>query len=81
MDNLIRPAQPQPIAPYPENTGGFETAWGVHEDFAGFTKIEKAALMIAAGDVGSYDQGIANPEKWATTCVKLAKAILEEANK
>lgn len=78
MDNLKSPAYPW------TDTGGDRL-----EFFEGFTKLEKAALMIAQGyaanSLGS-DQGIQPPAalaypELAKMAVSLAKAVLEEANK
>jgi len=85
MDNLKRPASPQPIAFSGDNTVA-RTAWGVHEDFAGFTKLEKAALIIAAGMLGTINTKWIAQEKDSASiiskdAVMIAKAILEEANK
>jgi len=79
MDNLKRPAQAQPIAFSGDNINA-QTAWGVHEDFAGFTKLEMASLMIAQGDL-SREDGIVDKNAWAKKCVEFAKAVLEEFNK
>lgn len=81
MDNLKRPAYPQPIAAREDGT--FETSWGVHEDFAGFTKIERASLMIAQGRLAKGAVPASNDAHadFAYRCVAIAKAVLEEANK
>lgn len=80
MDNLKRPAYPQPLTI--GSDGSVLTPWQHHEDFAGFTKLEKAALIIAQGIMarGLYTQNqyqgyVAEP------AVMIAKAVLEEANK
>lgn len=85
MENIKLPAHPQPIAFYPGNETCQTTAnhdW----DMSGFTKLEKAALMIAQGHVNNFDMGNGIATKQFLTafsekCVSIAKAILEEANK
>jgi len=50
----------------------------------GFTKLEKAALMIAQGGVATWDGKDVDPTNskiFASNCVLLAKLVLEEANK
>lgn len=80
MDNLKRPAHPQPIA-FADGNDTAQTAWGVHDDFAGFTKLEKAALMIAQGFAYNYAHVPGQSVAIAERAVELAKAVLEEANK
>ena len=80
MNNLTRPASPQPIAFHPESPDP-QTSWGVHEDFAGFTKLEIAALMIAQGLVADPNVSGSTLNTVPEMAVKLAQAILEEANK
>jgi len=83
MDNLKRLAFPQSIALSDDNSVA-QTSWGVHEDFAGFTKLEYAALMIAAGmSQGIYSDGLTDKQSHhiVQSSVFLAKAVLEEANK
>lgn len=80
MNNLKRPAYPQPLTR--GSDGSVLTPWQHHEDFAGFTKLEKAALIISAGYVAATppDNSI-NPESVAEFSVRIAAAVLEEANK
>lgn len=80
MDNLNRPASPQPIAFSGDNPEA-QTAWGVHEDFAGFTKLELASLMIAQGFASNYVHTTGQARSISERSVELAKAVLEEANK
>lgn len=82
MDNLQRLAYPQPIAI--DANFNTQTAWDIHPDFAGFTKLELAALMIAQGYVSDRNnllQGTSNYQSIGEYSVSLAKAVLEEANK
>jgi len=66
MDNLKSPAYPQPF----------------NDKQLGFTKLEKAALMIAQGLCASLKMGTSPlPTLLAETAVMVAKAVLEEANK
>lgn len=80
MNNLNRPASPQPIAFSGDNSNA-QTSWGVHEDFAGFTKLELASLMIAQGMLSRITKLPEEKEDYAARAVQLAKAVLEEANK
>lgn len=80
MDNLKLPAYPQPLTMGTE--GDILTPVGQHSDFAGFTKQEKGALIMAAALVGKYS--LKTPEDQqiiAQLSNELAKAVLEEANK
>lgn len=73
MDNLKSPAYPWT-----------DTRGDRLEFFEGFTKLEKAALMIAQGmaSSGQYlTQSHAEHVAMANTAVSLAKAVIEEANK
>lgn len=81
MENLKLPAYPQPITIGTD--GNILTPVGHHSDFGGFTKLEKASLMIAQGM-------LSGPHKWekepvvkaiSVNAVAIAKAVLEEANK
>lgn len=76
MDNLQRPADPQPIT-HSEGTG-IITSWEYHSDFSGFTKLEKAALMIAQRLSARHTFSLSSI---AEESVVIAKAVLEEANK
>jgi hypothetical protein len=82
MDNFNRPAHPQPIAFSGDNTNA-QTSWGVHTDFAGFTKLELASLMIAQGYIaaGAFKDDDQEGYEIARCSVHVAKAVLEEANK
>jgi len=80
MDNLKRPAYPQPLTL--GSDGSVLTPWQHHEDFAGFTKLEKAALIIAQGMCSNSKLEYNNAFKdIPSQSVKLAKAVLEECNK
>jgi hypothetical protein len=73
MDNFKLPAYPIHI----ENGH-----YSGHADFDGFTKLEKASLMIAQGalsDGTPIAEG--HHQRFALECVRVAKALLEEANK
>jgi hypothetical protein len=78
MDNLKRPADTQPMTTLYD--GNVITSWQHHEDFAGFTKLELASLMIAQGYVANGGFAIID-RAIAEYCVQTAKAVLEEANK
>ena len=82
MNNTKQLAYPQPIAFHPESPNA-QTSWGVHEDFAGFTKLEMASLMIAQGMASTWLQEANTPQykRIAGVAVDIAKAVLEEANK
>jgi len=68
MDNLKQPA-----FPYIEYDKAASCA-------PGFTKLEYASLLIAQGSVaGGFDP--IDSITFASECVKIAKAVLEEANK
>lgn len=57
-------------------TGGYNEA----KEQATFTKLEKASLMIAHGNMADGGE-IGSDQIWAARMVALAKAVLEEANK
>lgn len=77
MDNLKRPAYPQPLTI--GSDGSILTPWQHDEDFAGFTKLEKAALIIAQGIYASYkDPG---DDFVVTKSVNMAARIIEACNK
>jgi len=80
-DNLLQPAYPVSIAVDDKNNSLVDSR---DQCAAGFTKLEKASIMIAAGilanspDWSEKDLSI----NWvAVNSVKYAKAVLEEANK
>ena len=69
MDNLKLPAYPS------VDTGGDKP-----ELNEGFTKLEMASLMMAQGATANGGV-VQEPTDFARYCVRLAKSILEEANK
>lgn len=81
MDNLKSPAYPQPITMGSE--GDILTPVGQDSDFAGFTKLELASLMVLQGLVSNGGTEAANFH-WGTVVdhsVRIAGMLLEEANK
>jgi len=83
MNNLNRPAYPQPIALGSE--GDILTPIGQHDDFAGFTKLEYASLMIAqgllSGGNGANIEINGTMHSLSTAAIAVAKSILEDCNK
>lgn len=81
MNNLELPAYPTEVQ-WSEGRIGKDHQNGNATSLTyGFTKLEKAALMIAAGmDVLNYTSH-ADPQWMAKEAVIIAKAVLEEANK
>lgn len=90
MDNFKLPASPF----FEYNEPGYGNALCVYYKDGGkqilpftpgFTKLEKAALMMAQGRLNTYGHFSEVNDKWAETFAKtsviIAKAILEEANK
>lgn len=80
MDNLKLPAHPLPVAKH--NNGTLMTTLDVDTASCGFTKLEKASLMIAQGLVSKYN--LSRPEDQQTIAqlsVELATEVLKEANK
>ncbi|HXP52998.1 MAG TPA: hypothetical protein VN922_23845 [Bacteroidia bacterium] len=78
MDNTKLPAYPTLI--YNEATGNPQA------QELGFTKLEKAALMIAQGMIQRQDkqydpETTKGVEAISSVCVDVARAVLEEANK
>lgn len=82
MDNLKRPSSPQPIAFCGDNSTA-QTSWGVHEDFAGFIKLELASLMIAQGFIssGQWKMGSGESSYFIEASARIGAAVLREANK
>lgn len=80
MDNLKLPASPQHGAFYPSTD---TVCFNVDPDFAGFTKIELASLMIAQGMYANPNVEALNTHMItiAEISVRQAMAIIEEANK
>lgn len=72
MDNLKLPAYP--------NIDSYENG-NICTPQSGFTKLELASLMIAQGLMSSTQFSDNKDNYIATQSVKLAKAVLEEANK
>jgi len=79
MDNLKLPAYPQPITMGSE--GDILIPVMHHPDFGGFTKLEYASLMIAQGIAQREFVDTGDRDYISMRAVKLAKAVLEEANK
>lgn len=80
MDNLKRPAYPLPIAT--QSNGEVVDTTDYAKQNGGFTKQEKAALIMAAALVGRYN--LKSPEDQETIAQlsnELAIAVLEQANK
>lgn len=78
QDNLKLPAYPLPLVSNPEGEIKDASDW---EGPTGFTKLEKAALIIAQGIVSNGDYVNKGEELIAADAVVIAKAVLEEANK
>jgi hypothetical protein len=72
MNNLLLPA-------YPIHTEAGH--YNGHADFDGFTKLELASLMIAQGLVSNPKFGNHENDDIGEDSVRVAKAVLEEANK
>lgn len=81
MENLKSPAYPVVVANESNNKDNAHQIGNYEFQEHGFTKLEKAALMIAAGYVAATppDNPI-NPESVAEFSVRIAAAVLEEAN-
>lgn len=77
MDNLKTPAYPQPLTIGSDGT--VLTPLEKDSDFAGFTKLERASLMIAQGLVS--DPANTLTDTLAKLSVAFAKTVLEQANK
>ena len=76
---LIQPAYPLPIA---QGSDGLMYDTSDYSRGTGFTKQEKAALMMAAALVGKYN--LKSPEDQdiiAKLANELAASVLEEANR
>lgn len=81
MDNNKLPACPVDGMAW-ANANNIVRKDGPMTPWSGFTKLEKAALMIAQGFISgrnSFSEG--NEKKIASGSVAIAKAVLEEANK
>lgn len=83
MENLKLPAYPrltwEEVA---VNRGDNQIAYSTSENFSGFTKHEKAALMIAAGLVSKYSMtSPSDQETIAKLSLELAEEILNRAEK
>jgi len=72
MDNLNLWAFPRPIS------NNERAIYKTEPEDCGFTKLELAALMIAQGGQGLE---VIDEKIFAQSCVKIAKAVLEECNK
>ena len=80
MDKLKLPAYPLPIALH--NNGTLNTTLDVDNASVGFTKHEKAALMIAQGLVSKYNMtSPSDQETIAKLSLELAEEILNRAEK
>jgi hypothetical protein len=79
MENFKLPAYPLPMIQGPSEVWD---AKDFNNDNGGFTKLELAALMIAQGLV-NWKEGAnsSNREFIASESVRIAKIVLEEANK
>jgi|HubBroStandDraft_3_1064219.scaffolds.fasta_scaffold08371_2 hypothetical protein len=78
MENTRLPAYPLPLVQNSEGDVKDASDWGGN---MGFTKLELASLMIAQG-LMSNTLFCDNEDNYiARDAVKLAKAVLEEANK
>jgi hypothetical protein len=83
MDNLKLPAYPVDAMEW-DGCNAKIRKEGPMAPWSGFTKLEKAALMIASGMSGGvYSDGLTvqQTQHIASSSVHLAKAVLEEANK
>jgi len=79
MENIKLPAFPLPLVGNAEGEVKDASDWGGN---VGFTKLELASLMIAAGWLGNIPPDTTVVRKdLAESSVLVAKAILEEANK
>lgn len=78
MDNLLSPAYPvNLILDDKQNT--YVSSLDLEANVGGFTKLEKASLMIAQGLAS--DPGNVLTDQLAQLSVAFAKAVLEEASK
>jgi len=81
-DNLLQPAYPVSIAVDDKNNSLVDSR---DQCAAGFTKLEKASIMIASGMVSDPEWLSALTEVQITylgeTAARIAKSVLEEANK
>lgn len=79
MDNLQSPS-----APY---VSYLHSSYEDIDNHYGFTKLEKAALMIAQGHITNFagnGNGLPSDaflKAFSSKCVAVAKAVLEESNK
>lgn len=83
MDNLRSPAYPSILSDFDGQDNALGSSY-TDPKRSGFTKLEKAAIMIAAGIMsGAWSDGITHQQvayiKEASVLV--AKGVLEEANK
>lgn len=74
MNNLQQPAFPVPNKLLPDGAGGWVPMMGL-------TKLEYAAIEIAKGIMSNTLLADNEDEYIARDAVKIAKAVLEEANK
>lgn len=79
MDNLQLPAYPTTV----QMTAGEIEKWHQNGEttaqFYGYTKLEKAAIILAAGDMNSVE-AFKTHEAFGSYIVNVAKAVLEAAN-
>lgn len=78
MDNFKLPAYPEQVMIHPHTQEVF-TANQMNSWTGGFTKLEKAALMIAAGMANRPEYY--KIEEIASFSVTIAEAVLLQANK
>lgn len=80
MDNTKLPAYPLPLVQNEAKEIVDSSEWG---GSVGFTKLELASLMIAAGLAPVWEKKTAQDAHMhiGQASVRIAKAVLEEANK
>lgn len=76
MDNFKQPAYPHICYEITENG-----QTGMYTSSNGFTKLEKAALMIAGHIAGSWGNTHGHEKRIAELSVAIAESVLEECNK
>lgn len=80
MENLKQPAYPLPLAIDSRDQHFDTTDYG--KGNGGLTKLELASLMMAQGMLSGPHTYNGDPlEAVSTNAVRIAKAVLEEANK
>lgn len=83
IDNLKLPAYPVTVQMEDGVTGEGHQNGHTTAQMYGFTKLEKATLMIAAGMASTWleEANAAQYKHLAGVAVDIAKAVIEEANK